>query len=71
LASITDTIPEILEQCQAALFNKAKESRDKHLVQLETWDKFVETLNKKCIIMAPWCEEVACEEQVKERSARP
>ncbi|KAJ3388739.1 hypothetical protein HDU92_001374 [Lobulomyces angularis] len=60
----------LLDKIQQEMYNRAKEVRDSRLVRLETWDKFVETLDEKCMVLAPWCEEMACEDDVKERSAR-
>jgi len=34
------------------------------------WADFVPALNGKNIILSPWCEEPACEEDIKARSAR-
>ncbi|KAJ3276423.1 ribose-phosphate pyrophosphokinase 1 [Terramyces sp. JEL0728] len=70
LANIGETIADLLEVIQKDMFQKAKKERDEHLVRLETWDSFVETLNNKNIILSPWCERVDCEKDVKERSAR-
>ena len=70
LDNLGTQISGMLEQIQQDMFNKAKQVRDECLVRLETWDKFVETLNNKCLVLAPWCEEVECEEAVKEKSAR-
>ncbi len=70
LANITETVTSLLEVIQADMFSRAKAERDAKLVRLETWENFVETLNRKCLVIAPWCEQVACEEEVKERSAR-
>lgn len=52
------------------MFLRAKATRDSRLIRLETWTGFVEALNKKCMILTPWCESVACEESVKDKSAR-
>ncbi|KAJ3313849.1 hypothetical protein HDV04_001410 [Boothiomyces sp. JEL0838] len=70
LENIGETIFNLLETIQEDMFQKAKKERDEHLVRLETWDNFVETLNNKNIILSPWCERVECEKDVKERSAR-
>ncbi|KAI9017236.1 hypothetical protein BC832DRAFT_527171 [Gaertneriomyces semiglobifer] len=70
LADITTTLPKMLEEIQAAMFAKAKAERDSRLIQLETWEGFVETLNKKCLVLAPWCEREACEDWVKDSSSR-
>ncbi|OAJ37110.1 hypothetical protein BDV3_000156 [Batrachochytrium dendrobatidis] len=69
LVDISTTVSTMLETVQTAMFEKARKERDSRIVQLETWDKFVESLNNKCMVIAPWCEEVACEESVKERSS--
>lgn len=70
LDNLVESIKGICDTIQADLFKKAKQVRDERLVQLETWDKFVETLNRKCLILAPWCETTPCEDAVKERSSR-
>ncbi|KAJ3196156.1 hypothetical protein HK101_009896 [Irineochytrium annulatum] len=67
---IAKTVTHLLAGIQSDMFTKAKAERDAHLIRLETWDKFVETLDKKNLILAPWCERVACEKDVKDRSAR-
>lgn len=69
LDGLGEQIKALLETLQSDLFARAKAERDGKLIRLETWDKFVETLNKKCIILSPWCEAVECEKAVKKRSA--
>ena len=39
------------------------------IVTVTKWDDFVPALDAKKMILAPWCEEVAVEEDVKTRSA--
>ncbi|KAJ3307174.1 hypothetical protein HDV03_002685 [Kappamyces sp. JEL0829] len=70
LSNIGSTVNDMLTTIQKDMFAKAKAVRDSRLIRLETWDNFVETLNKKCLVLAPWCEAVSCEESVKERSAK-
>jgi prolyl-tRNA synthetase len=33
-----------------------------------TWEEFMTELNKKNVVLTPWCKEKHCEEKVKERS---
>lgn len=47
----------------------AKEQRDSQLKRVTKWEDFVPNLDKKCIILTPWCQETKCEEEVKEQSA--
>ncbi|KAI8926136.1 hypothetical protein BC831DRAFT_400366 [Entophlyctis helioformis] len=70
LAALAEQVADLLVTVHNDMFARAKAERDSRLIRLETWDKFVETLNSKCLVLAPWCEEVACEEDVKDRSAR-
>jgi prolyl-tRNA synthetase len=70
LSQLDASVQTLLNDIQESMFQKAKAERDSRLIRLETWDNFVSTLDKKCLILAPWCERVECEEAVKERSAR-
>lgn len=63
-------IPEILEEMQGDLFKKAKELFDTHRVIVNEWSGFVPALNKKNVILAPWCGVMECEEDIKESSAK-
>lgn len=39
------------------MFDVAKQKRDAACVMVKTWDEFVEALNQKKLILAPWCDE--------------
>ena len=43
---------------------------DSHVVVLESWDEFCANLDRKLVIMAPFCGEIPCEDLVKKTSAR-
>ncbi|ORY36275.1 prolyl-tRNA synthetase [Rhizoclosmatium globosum] len=69
--NLKKSLPQLLNQIQNDMFTKAKAERDSHLIRMERFeDGFVETLDKKNMILAPWCERVACEKEVKERSTK-
>ncbi|KAJ3327616.1 hypothetical protein HDU76_011433 [Blyttiomyces sp. JEL0837] len=70
LNNVGTTVKDMLEKIQKDMFEKAKAERDSHVVRLENWDNFVKTLDGKNLVLAPWCERVACEKEVKDRSAR-
>lgn len=59
-----------LEEIQNAMFIKAKETRDKHLVQITQWKDFVPNLERNNLVMTPWCggEHTDWEEWVKNKS---
>ena len=58
----------MLEKMHDDLFNKAKKARDEHIKKIDNWNDFMAALNKKCICLAPWCNQQSCELKVKERS---
>ncbi|TPX36032.1 proline---tRNA ligase [Synchytrium microbalum] len=70
LTHIADACKTLMTTIQSEMFARAKAERDAHLIRLETFDNFVKTLDAKNVILAPWCERVACEEDVKKESAR-
>ena len=50
------------------MYEKATVARDEHLKTVENWDDFMAALGKKDIVLADWCDEVACEERIKDQS---
>lgn len=44
--------------------------RDEHMKLCLTWNDFGPALDKKCILLSPFCGDIKCEEQIKEDSAR-
>lgn len=67
-ADITTAIPKLLEQIQQDMFNKAKAEVDGRRIVVEKWEDLVPVLDKKNTAILPWCEEPACEEDIKDRS---
>ncbi|KAI8805078.1 hypothetical protein BJ742DRAFT_821725 [Cladochytrium replicatum] len=67
---LVNTVNTILSTIQRDMYISAKKERDAHLIRLETWDKFVSTLDGKNLVLVPWCERTECEDDVKERSSK-
>lgn len=44
-----------LDDIQNAMFVKAKEARDSHIVKITEWKDFVPNLEKRNLVLAPWC----------------
>ena len=63
-------MPALLNTIQSEMFARAKETYDARLVVVRDWAEFVPTLEKKCVVVVPWCEAEACEDDIKDRSAR-
>jgi len=67
---IGSIIKDKLEEIQNAMFAKAKETRDQHLVQVTEWKDFVPNLELNNLVLTPWCggEHQDWEEWVKDKS---
>ncbi|KAK6203568.1 uncharacterized protein RJT21DRAFT_119737 [Scheffersomyces amazonensis] len=70
LTELETRIPEILEEEQAGLLEKARKDFDTHRVVVEDWKDFVPTLNAKNVILSPWCGVPECEDDIKDSSAK-
>ncbi|KAH8110327.1 prolyl-tRNA synthetase [Phellopilus nigrolimitatus] len=70
LAGLEHTVPELLETIQREMFERAKAVYQSRLKVVTTWADVVPTLDDKCVVVLPWCEEEACEDDIKERSGR-
>jgi prolyl-tRNA synthetase len=70
LADLSTTIPALLTEIQADMLAKAQKIQGEHLKIVYEWKDFVPALNANCMLVIPWCEEMECEEAIKDRSAR-
>ncbi|KAJ7173847.1 hypothetical protein C8R46DRAFT_1175094 [Mycena filopes] len=70
LADIGTTVPALLTTIQSEMFDRAKATYDSCLKEITVWDEVVPTLDNKCVVVMPWCEVEACEDDIKERSGR-
>ncbi|XP_020570832.1 LOW QUALITY PROTEIN: proline--tRNA ligase, cytoplasmic-like [Phalaenopsis equestris] len=57
VANLVEKIKELLISIQENLFNTAKQKRDASIKLVQTWDEFIDALNDKKMILAPWCDE--------------
>ena len=67
---LAESVEKKLVEIQSNMFNKAKEFRDDHLVQVTEWKDFVPNLEKHNLVLTPWCggEHTDWEEWVKDKS---
>ncbi|KAG7751211.1 hypothetical protein KL911_001183 [Ogataea haglerorum] len=70
LETIETELPKLLEAIQKSLFDAAKEKYDSHRKIVTEWKDFVPALNKKNVILAPWCGVPECEDDIKDSSAK-
>lgn len=67
---VEKTIREKLDEIQKTMFEKAKATRDAHVVQVTDWKDFVPNLELNNLVLTPWCggEHEDWEEWVKNTS---
>lgn len=65
-----ETIKNLLDNIHDSLYAKAEKDLNEHLEIVDTWADLLKSLDKKKILMAPFCGEKECEEGVKKDSAR-
>lgn len=61
---------EYLQTIQDDMLKKARETHNARIKKVEAWSDFVPALDGKNLVLIPWCEQVSCEEEIKEKSAR-
>ena len=67
LDEIAERIPEIMDQMQNDMYNRALKFRDEHTYDATTYDEFKNTIaNKPGFVRAMWCGDEACELKIKE-----
>ncbi|KAG0232285.1 ribose-phosphate pyrophosphokinase 1 [Actinomortierella wolfii] len=68
LDAIVEDITNLLDTVQSDMFTRAKNERDANLAYVTKWEDFVPALDNKKLCLIPWCEEEACETEIKARS---
>jgi len=70
LESAEKDVSALLKDIHQSLFNKATKQLEDHTVILHDFKNFLPELDKKNIILAPFCGEPSCEENIKKESTR-
>lgn len=70
LSDVGTTVNRILAEIQQTMLERATKTFDERVKTVTNWDDVVPTLDGKNIVVIPWCENEACEDQVKTRSER-
>uniref|UniRef100_A0A6M2DHN3 Putative trna synthetase class i n=1 Tax=Xenopsylla cheopis TaxID=163159 RepID=A0A6M2DHN3_XENCH len=63
-------IKDLLEVIHTSMLDKATKELNAHKVICKEWPQFLEELEKKNIILAPFCGSIPCEDKIKAESAR-
>jgi prolyl-tRNA synthetase len=67
---IENIISSLLQTIQKDMFIRARDVFDSRLKEITNWADLVPHLDNKGIAVIPWCEIEACEDDIKDRSAR-
>lgn len=65
---LASNMHSLLERIHAEMYQKATQARDEHLKTVDNWDDFMAALNNRDIVLADWCDQVSCEERIKDQS---
>jgi prolyl-tRNA synthetase len=68
LADVENTVKDLLEKIQHNLFETALARQKQNTVLVDSWDSFVESLEKGGYVSAFWCERTECELEIKEKT---
>lgn len=69
-SSFCESVLESLNRIQTSTFEKARAARDERIIKIKKWDQFIGALDKRAMVLAPWCETIECEEKVKDLSGK-
>ncbi|MEM4261597.1 MAG: proline--tRNA ligase [Candidatus Diapherotrites archaeon] len=67
LSELQKRTKEIIIEMQKNLFTKAKKFLEDNIIKVKNEKEFLEEINKKKLVLAPFCCEVECEKIVKEK----
>jgi prolyl-tRNA synthetase len=68
LEGIVEALPNVLEDIQTVLFNRALEYRKEKTVSVDSWDNFKTEIEKGKFVMAHWSGEADVEAKIKEET---
>uniref|UniRef100_A0A182NG17 Bifunctional glutamate/proline--tRNA ligase n=1 Tax=Anopheles dirus TaxID=7168 RepID=A0A182NG17_9DIPT len=66
----TAELTKLLETIHASMYERAERDLNDHTKVTKQWAEFLQFLEAKNIIMAPFCGEISCEDRIKAESAR-
>ncbi|KAM0681006.1 hypothetical protein GINT2_000789 [Glugoides intestinalis] len=66
--NIVNTIKETINNMHNDLYNKAEEELNNRKKTVNSFGEMLEELNKKNIVLAPWCTAVECENEIGEKT---
>ncbi|XP_053721197.1 bifunctional glutamate/proline--tRNA ligase isoform X1 [Synchiropus splendidus] len=69
-SQVEKTLPSMLEDIQACLYQKASDDLRSHLVAVDTMEEFQKELDQGKIVQIPFCGGIECEDWIKKTTAK-
>ncbi|XP_060805347.1 bifunctional glutamate/proline--tRNA ligase [Amyelois transitella] len=69
-AAAAAQLAALLETTHREMFDRATKDRDAHLSLVDKWEDFTSAVERKHIMLAAFCGEIACEDNIKKDSER-
>ncbi|XP_076754438.1 glutamyl-prolyl-tRNA synthetase [Xylocopa sonorina] len=69
-SDVVNALQKLLSDIQKNMLTKARKDLNDHIKRTDNWDEFCSYLNKKNILLSPFCGELSCEDNIKADSAR-
>jgi len=70
LDKLASKLTEILDDIHNNLLAKATKERDERIAKVTKWEDFVPALDAKKMVLAPFCNETKCEDDIKAKSGK-
>jgi len=68
-SKLKETFTALLDEIHNGMLQKARDQRLNQTKQVTNWAEFTPALNNKCCVLAPWCGELQCENDIKKFTA--
>ncbi|XP_026314818.1 bifunctional glutamate/proline--tRNA ligase isoform X2 [Hyposmocoma kahamanoa] len=69
-AGAAKELSALLEKTHNDMYDKATKERDARISLVTKWDDFTDALERKHVLLAPFCGDIPCEDKIKADSAR-
>jgi len=69
LDNVAARTKELLDDIHHSLLSNAQKQRDERIARITKWEEFIPALDQKKMVLAPWCDNTSCEDQVKVKSS--
>ena len=70
LAGVEKAIPALLDEVHNTMFTRSVQSQLSHIVPVKDMKGLAAALEKKCLMLAPFCGHPACEDTIRDDSAK-